>query len=149
MCCGVTQFLHSLIMEADLTPAQMDNVRADLVRSCLPPLEDFLQQRYREFFAEHESIGRVVRLSHATAWRFLITGNMKDFDAARAVLAGAARRSGLSEGFVEALDRELMAELLTLIFVLHRGSARTIGAYIQVATEIADSVFQRRYLAAA
>jgi len=143
------KILHSLVMEAVLTPAKMDTVRADLLRFCLPPLEDILHERYRDLFSDNESIGRVLRLSHATAWRFLITGDMQDFDAARAVLVGAARRSGVPEGFVDGLDHELMTELLTLVFVRHRGSVRTIGAYVRAATEIAGNVFQRRCLAAA
>ena len=93
-----------------------------------PIVYDRLSAAYCRIQSDDALAHRLARL-HAGAFRALIDGDMRGFEALRAGLVAALGDAALSRRHLALVDAEIMAELLEVVDSRYSRSLRTAAAY--------------------
>jgi hypothetical protein len=110
--------------------------REDLANWCQPIIVDFLHDQYASHLGETHTSLRVLALSHARLWRFLILGDEDRLVTARREIIGIARLAGIKTAAVNEVDQSVLLELMDVIvarFLRTPALARSYSRVVLVA----------------
>jgi hypothetical protein len=128
-----------------VSPDETNAARAEIIEAYGLFLEAFVAEQYVTRLGSSQAIAKMLARMHFLLWRKLIEGDSAQMMQMQRGLLRHLDLHGLDVALVEEIDQAIVEELIDVIALRHRNSARALAAFnIAIATSVSALSSARR-----